>query len=344
MKSRKHLNSGPSRKSAAPRLPIPPRSVLAPLLGVVTLATLSVVAFNAAIRTWIRVPKIDMNADPATYGLPFTNVLIPTANKKNIHGWFIPARGCRGDQTAPTLIVMHGWGANSEMMLPLADPFYHAGYALLIVNARNHGPSERDSTSSAPHFAEDLECALDWLLLQPNVDRQRIGLIGHSNGAAASLLVASRRKEIAAVVSLAAFAHPGRIMRRYLASKSVPFVPFGWYALSYIQHITGHRFEDIAPQNSIGDIACPVMIAHGLDDPTVPVEDAHRLHAESRQETTRLLLVEGTHEDYEGLKHRVNEVLDFVADAMGLRQVPNEAGETQSGAAMPSSSVLSSPL
>ena len=79
------------------------------------------------------------------------------------------------------------------------------------------------------------------------------------------------------------------------------------------------------------------MIAHGLHVQTVPVEDAHRLHAESRQETTRLLLVEGTHEDYEGLKHRVNEVLDFVADAMGLRQVPNEAGETQSGAAGPSS-------
>ena len=38
MKSRKHLNSGPSGKSAAPRLPIPPRSVLAPLVGVVTLA------------------------------------------------------------------------------------------------------------------------------------------------------------------------------------------------------------------------------------------------------------------------------------------------------------------
>ena len=193
---------------------LPPRSVLAPLVGVVTLATLSVVAFNAAIRAWIRAPKIDINADPATYGLPFSDVLIPTVNNKQLHGWFIPARGCRGDQQAPTLIVMHGWGANSEMMLPLADPFYHAGYALLIVNARNHGWSERDARSSAPHFAEDLESALDWLLQQPNVDRTKIGLIGHSNGAAASLLVASRRKEIAAVVSLASFAHPERVMRR----------------------------------------------------------------------------------------------------------------------------------
>lgn len=323
---------------------LPPRALLAPLVGLVTLTTLSVVAFNAAIRAWIRAPKIDVNADPATYALPFSNVRIPTANRKQLHGWFIPARGCRGDQQAPTLIVMHGWGANSEMMLPLADPFYHAGYALLFVNARNHGLSERDTKSSAPHFSEDLESALDWLLQQPNVAPTRIGLIGHSAGAAASLLVAARRKEIAAVVSLAAFAHPEQIMRRYLAAKSVPFVPFGWYALNYIQHITGHRFADIAPQNRIGDINCPVMLAHGLNDPTVPVEDAHRLHAQSRKETTRLLLVEGTHEDYAGLKHRVNEVLDFVADAMGLKQAPNTATETQSGAAMPSSSVFISPL
>lgn len=331
-------------KKVSVRRPIPPRSVLAPLLGVATLATLSVVAFNAAIRAWIRAPKIDINADPATFGLPFSDVQIPTANNKQLHAWFIPARGCRGEKTAPTLIVMHGWGANSEMMLPLADPFYHAGYALLVINARNHGLSEADAKSSAPHFAEDLESALDWLLTQPNIDHRKIGLIGHSTGAAAALLVAARRKEIAAVVSLAAFAHPERIMRRYLAAKSVPFVPFGWYALNYIQRVTGHPFDNIAPQNSIGNIECPVMIAHGLDDPTVPVEDAHRLHAGSRKETTRLLLVEGTHEDYEGLKHRVNEVLDFVADAMGLRQTPNDLPETQSGAAMPSSSVFSSPL
>ena len=119
-------------------------------------------------------------------------------------------------------------------------------------------------------------------------------------------------------------------MRRYLESKSVPFVPLGWYALSYSQHITGYRFEDIAPEKRMAEIDCPVLIAHGLDDPTVPVDEARRLHAESRKETTRLLLVEGTHEDYEGLKQRVGEVLDFVADAMGLRPGPNGSAGTPS--------------
>jgi pimeloyl-ACP methyl ester carboxylesterase len=144
------------------------------LLGVVTLATLSVVAFNAAIRAWIRVAEDRHERRPG-------NLRAAVYRRTDSHGeqqaactaGSSPRAAAGATRQAPTLIVMHGWGANSEMMLPLADPFYHAGYALLIVNARNHGWSERDARSSAPHFAEDLECALDWLLLQPNVDRQR---------------------------------------------------------------------------------------------------------------------------------------------------------------------------
>lgn len=315
------------------------RSVLRPLVGVVTIAALSLMAFNAAIRVWMRAPRISAKDDPSAFGLPFRDVLLPTSNHKLIHGWYIPAADSR---PAPTLIVLHGWGSNSEMMLPLADPFYHAGYALLFVDARNHGASEGDSFSSLPRFAEDLESALDWLLQQPETDTARIGLIGHSVGAAAALLVASRRKEIAAVVSLAAFAHPERIMRRYLASRSVPFIPFGWYTLSYIQHVIGYSFEDIAPQNSIGDINCPVLLAHGMGDLTVPVEEAELLHSQSRKENTYLLLVDGDHENYEGLRSRVDEVLGFVADAMGMKK--KTLTDTQSGAAIPVSMVLSSPL
>jgi len=315
------------------------RSILRPLVGVATIAALSLMAFNAAIRTWMRAPRISAKDDPSAFGLPFKDVFLPTSNNKQLHGWHIPAAS---DRPAPTLIILHGWGGNSEMMLPLADPFYHSGYALLFVDARSHGASEDDSFSSLPRFAEDLESALDWLLQQPETDTSRIGLIGHSVGAAAALLVASRRKEIAAVVSLASFAHPERIMRRYLASKSVPFIPFGWYTLSYIQRVIGYSFEDIAPQNRIGDIDCPVLLAHGVDDTTVPVEDAQLLHAESRKESTRLLLVEGNHEDYEGLRKRADEVLSFVADAMRFKK--NGETDYQSGAAIPSSKVLSSPL
>ena len=62
---------------------------------------------------------------------------------------------------------------------------------------------------------------------QPEADRARLGVLGHSVGAGAALLVASRQPGLRAVVSIAAFAHPARMMRRWLAAKRIPYHPFG---------------------------------------------------------------------------------------------------------------------
>lgn len=124
-------------------------------------------------------------------------------------------------------------------------------------------------------------------------------------------------------------------MRRYLAARSVPFVPFGWYTLRYVQRVIGHRFTDSAPQNIIRQITCPILLAHGREDTTVPVEDARLILAGSGNERTHLLLVAGDHEDYSGLQCHAGEILGFVADAMSK---PEKARtDDQSGTAMPSS-------
>lgn len=288
-----------------------------PVLGGVALAAVGLLAVNAAIRFWLRAPRVANGIDPSVSGLPFRPVCLPTVNGKNLRGWLVRADG-DVDHPAPALVVMHGWGGNSAMMLPLAEPLQRAGYALLFVDARGHGASDDDTFASLPRFAEDMESAFDWLRRCPGIDPRRIGLVGHSVGAAAALLVAARRGEVAAVVSLASFAHPQRMMRRYLAVRRIPFVPFGWYVLAYVQRTIGHRFDDIAPENAVGRIGCAVLLAHGFDDTTVPVGDARLIHARSHTENTRLLLVEGDHENHDGLKKRAGEVLAFLAGALSV--------------------------
>ena len=39
-------------------------------------------------------------------------------------------------ESAPAVVVMHGWGGNAALMLPLARPLHEAGYATLFVDAR----------------------------------------------------------------------------------------------------------------------------------------------------------------------------------------------------------------
>jgi pimeloyl-ACP methyl ester carboxylesterase len=133
------------------------------------------------------------------------------------------------------------------MMLPLAKPLHAAGYALLFFDARSHGRSDGDTFASLPRFAEDLAHAVDWLRAQVDVDACRVGVIGHSVGAAAALLLASQRQDLVAAVTLAAFADPAAIMRRWLKARRIPYWPLGAYILYYVQHVIGHRFADIAP-------------------------------------------------------------------------------------------------
>lgn len=265
---------------------------------------------NWLIRRGLRAPRVADDATPG--GVAWQAVEIPTANRKILRGWWIPS----GDG-APALAVVHGWGGNAAMMLPLVGALHDAGYGLLLFSARNHGASDGDTFSSLPRFAEDLEHAFDWLRGRPEVDARHVSLLGHSVGAGAALLVAARRREVAAVVSLSAFAHPEGMMRRWLRWKGIPYLPLGWYVLAYVQHVIGHRFDDIAPQHTIANIARPVLLVHGSEDETVPVGDAQDILAAARPGSARLLLIPGHHEGFDDIAGPLTEVVKFLDRASG---------------------------
>ena len=272
-------------------------------------------ALNFAIRRGLTAARVVETAEPS--GLPWREVHVPTANNKTLFGWFIPV-GALPAQPVPALVVMHGWGGNAEMMLPLAAPLHHAGYALLLVDARCHGRSEGDSFASLPRFAEDIEAALGWLAAQPEVDASALGVVGHSVGAGAALLAASRLPSIRAVVSLAAFAHPARMMRRWLAVKRIPYWPLGAYILAYVQRVIGYHFDAIAPCNTVARVSCPVLLVHGVEDETVPVSEAWEIFAARAGDTVELLVIPGSHDDYGDIGQQLSTVCNFLQRCFAL--------------------------
>ena len=274
-------------------------------------------ALNFAIRRGLTAPRVAETGDPGA--LPWRVVHLPAANEKQLFAWFIPAV-----PGAPVLVVMHGWGGNAEMMLPLAAPLHAAGYSLLLVDARCHGRSDGDTFASLPRFAEDIEAALAWLREQPGVDPAALGVIGHSVGAGAALLVATRQPEQRAVVSLAAFAHPAAMMRRWLATLHIPYWPLGAYILSYVQHVIGFRFDAIAPRNTIARVACPALIVQGLEDDTVPVAEAREIYAARVSDAVELLLVPGSHYDYGDIGLQITGLRDFLDRAFAGRTVSRD--------------------
>ena len=203
---------------------------------------------NRLIRHSLAAPRVAEIGEPI--GLPWQSVKFPTVRGKTLFGWFIPA-----GERAPALAVIHGWGGNAETMLPLARPLHNAGFATLLFDARCHGLSDDDSFTSMPRFAEDLEHAIKWLSRCDDIDPLRVMIIGHSVGAGAALLAASRSRDIAAVVSLAAFTHPIAMMRRWFKAKAIPYRPVGWLILRYVEWTIGYKFDAIAPINTIRPVS-----------------------------------------------------------------------------------------
>lgn len=267
------------------------------------------------IRLAYRAPRRVEQGTPADSGLPFRTISIATTNNKQLFAWYIPppASAVR----APAVVAMHGWGGNAELMLPFAQPLHQGGYAVLLVDARNHGRSDADSFSSMPRFAEDLEHGFNWLAGQSEVDPQRLALLGHSVGAAAALLVASRCPDVAAVVSIAAFAHPETLMRRQMSAHRIPYMPIGWVVLHYIERAIGYRFDAIAPTTTIQQIQCPVLLVHGDDDRSVPLGDAEAIYAHGKQGRVEMLTLEGAgHDSIEHVDSHGGELVDFLQRVM----------------------------
>lgn len=263
--------------------------------------------FMLAIHFGFKAPKIIETGSPADLGMTFKQVNIAARNGTNLFGWhLLPTE----KPASPTVLIMHGWGVNAHVVLPIAQPFYNAGFNVLLIDARNHGSSDSDGYSSMPKFAEDIESALDWLKQQPQTGE--IALTGHSVGAAAALLVSSRRHDMAALISIASFAHPEWLMRRYLKTLHLPNPLIG-LVLRYVQRIIGHRFIDIAPMNSLCKIRCPVLLVHGEADKIIPVSDVQAIAQNCKTHTAQILLIpDADHGSVDKLEQHGDKLVQFL--------------------------------
>lgn len=258
---------------------------------------------SALLRPWllrglrpVRLPHV---RQPVDVGVPLQAVKVlslPSVDGSALFAWFIrPDAGQLGG--SPALVVIHGWGSNASELLPGAEALRRAGYAILLLDARCHGLSGEAEFTSMPRFAQDLETGLDWLQQQPDIDPGRVTLVGHSVGAAAALLLASRRSDVCGVIGLSVFAHPTDVMRRWIQSRRIPMWPVGHWILDSVQEVIGARFNDIAPVHTLREVRTPVLLVHGQIDDVAPVEDLHRLLLSGQGRNVRALVLPGVGHD-----------------------------------------------
>jgi hypothetical protein len=93
----------------------------------------------------------------------------------------------------------------------LADSLARRGIAVLRMDDRGTGASGgtfKGSTSA--DFAEDVRAGLAYLRTRPEIRADRLGVLGHSEGAIIAPMVAEKEPTLRAIVLLAGIAQPGR--------------------------------------------------------------------------------------------------------------------------------------
>ena len=110
------------------------------------------------------------------------------------------------------VILITGSGAqdrNEEIMghkpfLVIADYLTRRGIAVLRYDDRGFAQSTGDfASATTADFATDVECAIRYLKTRKEINRRKIGLMGHSEGGIIAPMVAARSKDVAFIVMLA---------------------------------------------------------------------------------------------------------------------------------------------
>ena len=112
--------------------------------------------------------------------------------------------GLKKGERRAAFLVLHGFGSNKDggNVVTVSNLLTGLGYATLRFDMRGCGDSQgaRGRTICLEQV-EDTRAALDYLSRNENVDARRIGVIGHSFGAAVAVYAAGVDSRIAACVS-----------------------------------------------------------------------------------------------------------------------------------------------
>lgn len=212
-----------------------------------------------------------------------------------------------GKQDGESIVYLHGWGQNIEMLEPIANPFKES-HRLIILDLPGFGASEEPKSAwTLEDYADMIHSLLESLnIKKPN-------LIGHSFGGKVSIVYALKYE----VNKMILLASPYKVKRKKPSlkvrilkkMKNIPLlgpvadklktkmgsVDYRNATPMMRNILVKHVNTDLTEQ--IKNIKCPTFIIWGDQDTAVPVADAYEL--ESLIKDSGLVVYEGcTHYAY----------------------------------------------
>jgi dipeptidyl aminopeptidase/acylaminoacyl peptidase len=129
--------------------------------------------------------------------------------------------GMQRGEKRPAFLALHGFGSNkqSELTRTVTRLFTSLGYLALRFDMRGCGESEGErGRVICMEQVEDTRSALEFLSKHENVDAKRIGVFGHSFGAAVAVYAAGTDPRFAVCISSGGWGHGEKKFRKQHAS------------------------------------------------------------------------------------------------------------------------------
>jgi dipeptidyl aminopeptidase/acylaminoacyl peptidase len=225
----------------------------------------------------------------------------PTFDGRAIPGYITrPAKTGK----APVLIDIHG-GPESQHR-PLFNPsaqFLALELGIAVINPNVRGSTgygrtftSLDDAAKREDSVKDIGALLDWIATQPDLDASRVAVTGGSYGGYMSLACLVHFSDrIRAGIDIVGIAN----FRTFLANTS-----------AYRQDLRraeygderdpamAETFERISPANHAGEIRSALLVAHGTNDPRVPISEARQIAEKVRAAGGRVWTVFASNEGH----------------------------------------------
>jgi uncharacterized protein len=219
---------------------------------------------------------------PGQYGLDYERVEFKAEDGTALFAWFLPAR----KEARATVLYLHGNAENISTHFANVAWMPAQGFNVLAFDYRGYGGSE--GSPSLHGVQLDIDAAMRTLLARPDVDPDRIYILGQSLGGALAIHYAARtsyRKNVRAIIVDSAFSDYHLITQEKLAS-----TPLTW-AFQWLPWFTVNN--DYSPQASVKALSpIPLLLIHGDQDFVVPVSHSQRLY-EFAAQPKEIWVVEG---------------------------------------------------
>jgi fermentation-respiration switch protein FrsA (DUF1100 family) len=268
-------------------------------LGAVLIGALTVAVWLAYAHTmtFVHPRRIPLSHTPGDLGIAqWEDVRFRSTDGLELAGWYLPPDP---DGDGATLIYLHGARNQREEMLAQAVMLRQHGYGALLFDMRAHGESEGEVSTLGYAEVEDLRGALAYLQTRPEVNGERIGVVGHSMGGAVAIRGAARIPAIRTVVAQSAYTSvEDNIATGVRAFMRLPpvFAPLvTWFG----ERETGLDIRQVRPIEDVSQIAPrAILIVQGAQDPAVPPENGIRLYEAAKEPKEFYLVPEAGHGGY----------------------------------------------